>query len=148
MAAPKKVKVPIKNSGEIIICISVSSKHSLLLTNRSAVFASGLNEDQQLGVRDAGEKLTQFKEVVTLRDFGVENLLRVIARDFHSLAYSSDYIYMWGTNQGQMGLNGTIKAVSLPKQVKEINLVVLFRKKCYIRTIPDETATINTYRIC
>lgn len=80
LATPKKVKISFKNAGEHIIGISASRNHSLLLTNRSAVFACGINKDHQLGVRDAGEKLSVFKEVVALRDFGVSNLLRVIAR--------------------------------------------------------------------
>ncbi|XP_067631426.1 inhibitor of Bruton tyrosine kinase [Eurosta solidaginis] len=118
LAAPKKVKVPIKNTGEHLICISVSRKHSLLLTNRSKVFACGLNEDKQLGIRDAGDKLSTFREVVTLRDLIVIGLVRVIARDYHSIAYSDECIYMWGTNYGQMGMDERVKTVPLPKQLK------------------------------
>ncbi|XP_055921882.1 inhibitor of Bruton tyrosine kinase [Eupeodes corollae] len=115
---PKKVKVPIKNAGEKIICISTSKKHSLILTNRSAVFACGLNEDMQLGVRDCPEKLTAFKEVVTLRDFGVENLSRVIARDTYSLAYSKNMLWVWGANCGQFGWSSNNEArFSVPKQI-------------------------------
>ncbi|XP_036330764.1 inhibitor of Bruton tyrosine kinase [Rhagoletis pomonella] len=118
LATPKKVKVPIKNAGEKLICISAARKHSLLLTNRSAVYACGLNEDKQLGVRDAGEKLSVFREVITLRDLNVAGLMRVIARDYHSIAYSEQCIYMWGTNHGQMGIDGSEKTVPLPKQLK------------------------------
>ncbi|XP_054736672.1 inhibitor of Bruton tyrosine kinase [Anastrepha obliqua] len=118
LATPKKLKVPIKNVGEKVICISASRKHSLLLTNRSTVFACGLNEDKQLGVRDAGDKLSSFREVITLRDLNVSDLLRVIARDYHSIAYSDKCIYMWGTNHGQMNLDDGIKTVPIPKQIK------------------------------
>ncbi|XP_055837019.1 inhibitor of Bruton tyrosine kinase [Episyrphus balteatus] len=115
---PKKVKVPIKNAGEKIICISTSKKHSLILTNKSAVFACGLNEDMQLGVRDNPEKLTVFKEVVTLRDFGVNNLKSVIARDFHSLAYSKNMLWVWGTNHGQFGWSSKGEAgIAVPRQI-------------------------------
>ncbi|XP_039954070.1 inhibitor of Bruton tyrosine kinase [Bactrocera tryoni] len=118
LATPKKVKIPKKSYGEHIICISASRKHSLLLTDNSAVFACGLNEDKQLGVRDAGDKLAVFREVVTLRDLNVSGLLRVIARDFHSVAYSEQCIYTWGANHGQMGIDADVKTVPLPKQMK------------------------------
>ncbi|XP_004537512.1 inhibitor of Bruton tyrosine kinase [Ceratitis capitata] len=118
LAAPKKVKVPIKGNGEHVIAISVSRKHSLLLTNNSTVFACGLNEDKQLGVRDVGEKLSVFREVLTLRDLKVTDLKRVIARDYHSITYSNKCVYMWGANHGQMGLDNSVKAVPMPRQLK------------------------------
>lgn len=105
---------------EEIICISASRKHSLVLTNHSLVFACGLNEDHQLGVRDCGEKLLNFKEVVTLRDHGVEGLQKVIARDYHSLAYSEKALYVWGSNLGQMGIDANTKHVQLPKMVSKM----------------------------
>lgn len=82
------------------------------------VFASGLNEDHQLGVRDAGGKLLNFKEVVSLRDQGAEGLQKVIAKDYHSLTYSENCIYIWGTNLGQMGFDSNTKHVTVPKMVK------------------------------
>ena len=118
LSTPKKVKLPLKNTGEEIICISVSRKHSLVLTNYSLVFACGLNDSQQLGIRDAGEKCLNFKEVSTLRNCNVENLQKVIAKDCHSLAYSETCLYVWGCNMGQMGFDNNTKYVQLPKMVK------------------------------
>lgn len=111
------MRIPLKNAGEEIICISVSRKHSLVLTNYSLVFACGLNDSQQLGVRDAGEKCLHFKEVSTLRNCNVENLQKVIARDYHSLAYSEKCLFVWGTNLGQMGFDANTKIIQLPKMV-------------------------------
>ncbi|XP_013100750.2 inhibitor of Bruton tyrosine kinase [Stomoxys calcitrans] len=118
LSTPKRVKITLKNAGEEITCISVSRKHSLVLTNRSLVFSCGLNEDHQLGVRDAGGKLLNFKEVVSLRDQGAEGLQKVIARDMHSLAYSEKCIFVWGTNSGQMGFDANTKNVTVPKMMK------------------------------
>ncbi|XP_061394598.1 inhibitor of Bruton tyrosine kinase [Musca vetustissima] len=118
LSEPKRVKITLKNAGEEITCISVSRKHSLVLTSHSLVFACGLNEDQQLGVRDAGDKLLNFKEVVSLRDQNAQDLQRVIAKDFHSLAYSEKCIYVWGTNLGQMGFDANTKTVPVPKMMK------------------------------
>lgn len=123
LSTPKKVKLTFKNAKEEVIGISVSRKHSLVLTNRSLVFASGLNQDHQLGVRDAGERLVNFKEVVALRDNNVEDLKQVIARDEYSLAYSDKCIYVWGTNLGQMGVDANTKTVPVPKMVSKIQKV-------------------------
>lgn len=122
LPAPKRVKVPLKNANEQVICISVSRQHSLLLTNRSLVFACGVNDNHQLGVRDAGDHLTTFKEVVSLRDKGASDLLRVIACDQHSLAYSRDCIYVWGANQGQCGISANTKTIMAPTLVSRHRL--------------------------
>lgn len=94
----------------------------MVLTNRSLVFVCGLNEDHQLGVRDGGEKLLNFKEVVSLRDHGVEGLQNIIARDYHSLAYSEKCLYIWGSNVGQMGIDANTKIVQLPRMVSRAKL--------------------------
>ncbi|XP_017866421.1 PREDICTED: inhibitor of Bruton tyrosine kinase isoform X1 [Drosophila arizonae] len=118
LPAPKRVKVPLKHNEERIVGISVSRQHSLLLTNRSLVFACGLNDQQQLGVRDAGDYLTTFKEVVALRDKGASQLLRVIACDQHSIAYSAKAVYVWGANQGQFGISANTKIIAAPTLLK------------------------------
>lgn len=112
-----------------------------MLTDNSAVFACGLNEDKQLGVRDAGDKLAVFREVVTLRDLNVSGLVRVIARDFHSIAYSEQCIYIWGTNYGQMGIDVDVKSVPLPKQVNTNNFKLMFL--IIFKLFSDETTIKN-----
>ncbi|EDW72399.1 uncharacterized protein Dwil_GK20738 [Drosophila willistoni] len=118
LPAPKRVKLPSKIQDDSIICISTSRQHSLVLTQRSMVFACGINTDHQLGVRDAPEQLNQFKEVVSLRDKGASDLLKVIACDQHSIAYSSKCVYVWGANQGQFGLGPNQQSIVVPVQMK------------------------------
>uniref|UniRef100_A0A1A9X4V3 BTB domain-containing protein n=1 Tax=Glossina brevipalpis TaxID=37001 RepID=A0A1A9X4V3_9MUSC len=118
LTTPKKVNIPLKNANEEVICISASRKHSLILTNYSLVFACGLNDELQLGVKDAGNKLLNFKEIITLRDNGVKDLIKVIACDSHSVAYSPNCLYTWGTNLGQMGFDANTKTIPLPKMMK------------------------------
>nr|AAL29148.1 SD05384p [Drosophila melanogaster] len=118
LPAPKRVKVSSKLSGDSIQCISVSRQHSLVLTHHSLVFACGLNTDHQLGVRDAAEQLTQFKEVVALRDKGASDLVRVIACDQHSIAYGSRCVYVWGANQGQFGISSNTPSITVPTLIK------------------------------
>nr|XP_016929755.1 inhibitor of Bruton tyrosine kinase [Drosophila suzukii] len=118
LPAPKRVKVSSKLGDDSIRDISVSRQHSLVLTQRSLVFACGLNTDHQLGVRDAGEHLTQFKEVVALRDKGASDLVRVIACDQHSIAYGSRCVYVWGANQGQFGISANTPSIMVPTLIK------------------------------
>lgn len=42
----------------------------------------------------------------------------VIACDYHCLAYTSDSIYVWGTNYGQFGFPATEIKVVQPKKVR------------------------------
>ncbi|KAH8397186.1 hypothetical protein KR215_010290 [Drosophila sulfurigaster] len=157
LPAPKRVKVPLKQANEQIICLSVSRQHSLLLTYRSLVFASGVNDNHQLGVRDAGESLATFKEVVSLRDKGASDLLRVIACDQHSIAYSAKCIYVWGANQGQFGISSQTKTIQAPTLMKlpdrtSINFVeannaatvVYTTEKLIFLFYADKTRTIKT----
>lgn len=157
LPAPKRVKVPLKHNNEHIICLSVSRQHSLLLTDRSLVFACGMNDNHQLGVRDAGESLATFKEVVSLRDKGASDLLRVIACDQHSIAYSTKCIYVWGANQGQFGFSSqtkTILAPTLMKLAERTNIsfveannaatVVYSTEKLIFLFYADKTRTIKT----
>ncbi|KAH8411036.1 hypothetical protein KR222_009926 [Zaprionus bogoriensis] len=159
LPAPKRVKLPsaAKHAAEQrIICISVSRQHSLLLTNRSLVFASGVNDQQQLGVRDAGEQLTTFKEVVALRDKGASGLLRVIACDQHSIAYSAQCVYVWGANQGQFGVSANTKTITAPTLLKlpagarvsfvEANnaATVVYTDKLILLFYADKTRSIKT----
>ncbi|EDW58880.1 inhibitor of Bruton tyrosine kinase [Drosophila virilis] len=125
LPAPKRVKLPLKHNDERIISLSVSRQHSLLLTNRSLVYACGINDTHQLGVRDAGEHLTTFKEVVALRDKGASDLLRVIACDHHSIAYSSRCIYVWGANQGQLGISCNTRTIVAPVLMKLADRTVI-----------------------
>ncbi|ALC41431.1 CG8060 [Drosophila busckii] len=141
LPAPQRVKVPLKHSDERIICISVSRQHSLLLTNRSLVFACGVNADHQLGVRDAGEQLTTFKEVVALRDKSAQNLLRVLACDQHSIAYSSKCVYVWGANQGQFGISANTTTIPAPIMACNMKLP----DKCTIRFVESNNAATVVY---
>lgn len=48
----------------------------------------------------------------------------VIARDCHCLAYTSDSIYVWGTNYGQFGFSATETKVIQPKKVRIPSLII------------------------
>lgn len=42
----------------------------------------------------------------------------VIARDYHCIAYTTDSIYVWGTNFGQFGFPATETKIIQPKKVR------------------------------
>lgn len=41
----------------------------------------------------------------------------IIAKEFHSIAYSANDIYVWGLNGGQFGLKSEIPFVYTPQKV-------------------------------
>lgn len=45
---------------------------------------------------------------------------RVIAREYHCLAYTENSIYAWGTNVGQFGMHTNDAKVFQPKKVNEV----------------------------
>lgn len=59
---PKKVFLPNRRKSEMIKSVSVSQYHSLVLTSRHRVFATGCNGHGQLGQRNQ-DKSSMFQEV-------------------------------------------------------------------------------------
>lgn len=45
----------------------------------------------------------------------------VIARDYHCLAYTSNSIYVWGSNFGQFGIPATEPKIAQPRRVRSIS---------------------------
>lgn len=49
----------------------------------------------------------------------------MIARDYHCLAYTSDSIYVWGTNCGQFGLPSSDIKILQPTKVEMIFICIV-----------------------
>ncbi|XP_037949451.1 inhibitor of Bruton tyrosine kinase-like [Teleopsis dalmanni] len=147
LPTPKKLKLPFENNAHII-CMSVSRQHSLLLTNKSTVFATGINDNKQLGVSTAGDKLMVFKEVATLRDLICMPLQAVIAKDEHSIAYSEKQVFIWGANCGQFGMDAKVKVVTSPKLMKipvDIKIISVVGNNCATVILTDSNAILLYY---
>lgn len=55
--------------------------------------------------------------------YSVRGFTNVIARDYHSLAYTSTAVFVWGTNYGQFGLPPNDTKLAHPTEVYEIDFV-------------------------
>lgn len=96
--------------------IAVSTGHNLALTTSNELYAWGLNEYNQLGfastenVSYKNNVAREFENVPTLIATGVfrknpGRICGIAASKVHSVAYTTDTIYMWGFNVGQMGID-------------------------------------------
>lgn len=80
------------------------------------MYACGSNAKGQLGVANSEPLLLEFKNI-NCHDFQDQNLVRVIALDFHSVAFSAASIFAWGQNTGQLGLRSAEAVVATPQLV-------------------------------
>jgi alpha-tubulin suppressor-like RCC1 family protein len=88
--------------GKNIIAIVAGYDHSFALSNDGKVYASGFNNNGQLGLGDTNNR-NIFTEVSSLNG---KNIVAIIAGRYHSFALSSDgRVYAAGLNDsGQLGL--------------------------------------------
>lgn len=118
LPVPKRLKLPTRDPEEVAISVSASRNHSLILTNKGSVYTCGVNSDQQLGLQPAPEKSAVLKEITAFKTFGIEGLIGVIAKDYHSVAFNNKEVYVWGANNGQFGIKQETSHVMLPRQVR------------------------------
>ncbi|KAK1301536.1 Ultraviolet-B receptor UVR8 [Acorus calamus] len=101
------------------LSVACGGAHTLFLTEKGHVYASGLNDFGQLGfVSEEGYTL----EPVLLSELP-ENIIRISAGYRHSSALTDDgVLYMWGNNSsGQLGFGRTAeKVVSIPSKVDSL----------------------------
>lgn len=78
------------------------------------VYACGNNAKGQLGLRSNESILLEFKNI-NCNEFQDQNLIRVIALDSHSIAYSTTSLFAWGQNTGQLGLRSSDSVIATPQ---------------------------------
>ncbi|XP_063697660.1 LOW QUALITY PROTEIN: inhibitor of Bruton tyrosine kinase-like [Culicoides brevitarsis] len=109
----KKVKLPFKEEDEKIIDISAGKNHSLVLTNKNRVYATGSNSHSQLGIKSIPEMLLSFMEIPT----NFSEAKNVIANDYSSIVVTNTSIYGFGTNIGQFGLRRDVERLFSPRKI-------------------------------
>ncbi|XP_031631768.1 inhibitor of Bruton tyrosine kinase [Contarinia nasturtii] len=118
LVLPRKIYLTNKHKNERVISVSTARNHSIVLTNDGRIFTCGLNTHMQLGQRNPIEKSLIMREI-DIGDRGHFN--GVIARDYHCLAYTSNSVYVWGTNCGQFGLPiDDVKPITTIAQPKKL----------------------------
>lgn len=133
---PKKIYLMNKHKNERVISISTARNHSIALTSEDRIFTCGLNTHGQLGQSNAMEKSLIMRDIPNIRykkrEFtfichilrlifpfllSVRGFNDVIAREYHSLAYTSSFVLVWGTNYGQFGLPPSDTKLIQPTEV-------------------------------
>lgn len=156
--------VPIEDSSyqvaETVNEIAVANNHNLVLTSSNNLYSWGLNSHNQLGFtsvfpqsfKNTTEVYENSPKVVNAGDLRKKSqrILGVGVSKIHSLAYTSNSIYFWGFNIGQMGLpipelsslrdnghtvNGVIYKGGIVPQPKEM-------------TLRDEIKIVSTCETC
>ncbi|XP_063702839.1 inhibitor of Bruton tyrosine kinase-like [Culicoides brevitarsis] len=113
LVSPKKVKLPFKEEDEKIIDISAGKNHSLVLTNKNRVYATGSNSHSQLGIKSIPEMLLSYMEIPT----NFSEAKNVIANDYSSIVVTNTSIYGFGTNIGQFGLRRDVERLFSPRKI-------------------------------
>lgn len=116
--APKKIKMP---SPDECIQIATGMDHTVILTKNGTVWTCGLNTYHQLGHSPAPERLLSPKAIKYLKNHSVK-VEGICAARFHSVVFSSDAIYTFGLNGGQLGHLKGEKTQINPQQVTSLNL--------------------------
>lgn len=93
------------------------------------VYACGSNSSSQLGLKNKDPNSLEFKNI-NCPEFVDANLLKVIALDNHSIAYSSTSIYAWGQNSGQLGSRSTSDTVFNTPQMVLTGQQILLLSAC------------------
>ncbi|XP_055309724.1 inhibitor of Bruton tyrosine kinase [Sitodiplosis mosellana] len=114
LVLPKKIYLTNKHKNERVISVATARNHSIAITSEDRIFTCGLNTHLQLGQRNPVDKSLIMRDI----DIGDRGFINVIARDYHCLAYTSDSVYVWGTNCGQFGLPSTEVKISQPKKLE------------------------------
>lgn len=95
---------------EQIIAVDVSDNHSVCLTSSNKIFTWGANTYGQLGylldnVRSQTDGIQPTPKLVCNGDIRKlhSRLIGVACSRFHTIAYTSRELYVWGANIGQLG---------------------------------------------
>ncbi|KAK3580483.1 hypothetical protein CHS0354_001084 [Potamilus streckersoni] len=103
--------------------VAAARDHTVMLMEGNIVYSCGLNDFHQLGQFPAPDKSLVPKQVYA-KVFKGKAILGVCTGRFHTVIYTSDAVFTFGLNAGQLG-HPKIKAdrkISQPRQVSALNL--------------------------
>eukprot|EP00042_Codosiga_hollandica_P059383 m.914048 g.914048 ORF g.914048 m.914048 type:complete len:1221 (+) comp60138_c0_seq1:124-3786(+) len=119
--------------------IATARSHSLVLTTRGHVFTFGQNSVGQLGLPETTKVA---EEPVPIEVPGSAAISSIACSDVHSvLASASGQIFVFGENNGQLGLKQGPKIVHSPTQVTVLRSLTPLRG---IAALPDRTLFLTT----
>ena len=97
--------ISVINNNIKAISASCGNEHSLILKNDNSVYAFGINEEGELGLKDKSIKTYKFNKI----NFGKysNQIIQISAGTVHNLALTKDgKVFSWGSSQGgQLGIS-------------------------------------------
>lgn len=114
------------NDRKKFVSVALGQDHSLAVSDRGEMYAWGTNTFGQLGcgLPRPEAKPSEFVQVSPKQIFGPlkkELIIGVAASRIHSVAYTENALFIWGKNNGQLGLvdaqAGSVKIQPIPRQV-------------------------------
>ncbi|KAH8916602.1 RCC1/BLIP-II [Atractiella rhizophila] len=99
-----------------VVAVSVAVDHTVLLTSTGAVYTFGSNKQSQLGYKLEGEGDIQVEPRKVVGVLRKEEVVGVAAGNAHTVAWTKDECWSWGSNKGQLGY-GTTGPQILPRKL-------------------------------
>ncbi|XP_058820045.1 inhibitor of Bruton tyrosine kinase [Topomyia yanbarensis] len=150
IVTPSKLVIQTRNAEEHLIDVSTGRYHTLLLSSHNVIYSCGENNHYQLGIKPPPEKQLTFREIGGLHNFADKKIIRIIAKDFHSIAVCIEGVYVWGYNGGQFGMKKEYNPVVLPRLISlELELTkdkpMMTNGNHAVKIVESSNATIVVY---
>ncbi|KAF8886287.1 regulator of chromosome condensation 1/beta-lactamase-inhibitor protein II [Infundibulicybe gibba] len=111
---------------QVIVAVALGQDHTLALTNAGEVLSWGLNRFSQLGYIIESDVSARPEELIQTTPRKIPSLKKeyvkgVAASKSASACWTSDEVFTWGTNGGQLGYDKATQPVQiLPRRVTKI----------------------------
>lgn len=107
-----------------VTAVSAGNNHTIILTSDGKIYTCGSNEYGQLGYQINIKPGAKYPEQytpkrVTNASISTESIIGVAASKIHSVAYSENYLLIWGKNIGQMGFTHLETSYSSAKEITD-----------------------------
>ncbi|KAI0742011.1 hypothetical protein C8Q80DRAFT_1347035 [Daedaleopsis nitida] len=124
--------IPIPGFNHTVAAVAVGQDHTLVLTKTGEVYSWGLNRFSQLGYVVEAASGVRVEEPIQLTPRKIAGAIKnrlvlgVAACKTASACWTSDEVFTWGTNNGQLGYDRSAQPVQIsPRVVTKINKPVI-----------------------
>lgn len=115
LVTPRKISIPLRETMEKIVWVSVGKNHSVVLSNKNRVYVTGSNVDAQLGLKLQNcENVLAFTEI----PMNFSEAKKVVATDFGTFVVTSTDVWAFGKNMGNLGLKKEIDKLQTPRKLQ------------------------------
>ncbi|EDV25247.1 uncharacterized protein TRIADDRAFT_57002 [Trichoplax adhaerens] len=108
-------------TGIKIAQIAAARDHTVLLTDKGAVYTFGMNNYHQLGQVPSPKRCLKPKQISS-KHLHNKVMIGIAAGTYHTVMHTNEELYTCGTNYGQIGHAAMERQVTLPKLVSSLSL--------------------------